>query len=71
MGADEHILDKTPEGKVFVPWPGTIYHYVKATELIRWEDFDFVWQSSDNKYASFGNGIPQEGISVEYPPWLT
>ncbi|KAF5635014.1 flavin-containing protein [Fusarium tjaetaba] len=61
---------KNSKGKVFIPWPGTIPHYIQTTSLVRWEDFDFVWASLDNKYASLGNGVPKEGVAVESPPWL-
>jgi hypothetical protein len=39
-------------GKVFIPWPGTIYHFTKATEFVRWEDFDFVFKDPEQKYSS-------------------
>jgi hypothetical protein len=55
---------------VFLPWPGTIMHYVRTTELIRWEDFDFVWDSK-NKYDSLGNGVTEEGFAPENFPWLS
>lgn len=45
-------------------------HYIKTTELIRWEDFDFVFEDAKQKYASLGNGITEEGIAPEIPPWL-
>ncbi|KAL2202390.1 monooxygenase [Sarocladium strictum] len=61
---------KNSAGKVFVPWPGTIYHFLQATSLVRWEDFDFKWSDPANKYASFGNGITKEGFAFESPPWL-
>jgi hypothetical protein len=44
-------------------------HYVKTTELIRWEDFDFVWDTM-NKYDSLGNGVTAEGFAPENFPWL-
>ena len=56
-------------GKVFIPWPGTILHYLRTTELLRWEDFDFEWEH-ENKYASLGNGVTSEGFAAEHPPWL-
>ncbi|KAK5047677.1 hypothetical protein LTR84_006342 [Exophiala bonariae] len=62
---------KNSKGKVFIPWPGTIAHYVQCTEMIRWEDFDFTWADPSNKYSSFGNGVPLDGIAPECPPWLT
>ncbi|KAF5231962.1 hypothetical protein FANTH_13201 [Fusarium anthophilum] len=62
---------KSPKGKVFIPWPGTMPHYIQTTSLVRWEDFDFVWASLKNKYASLGNGVPKEGVAVESPPWLS
>ncbi|CAP97906.1 Pc22g06180 [Penicillium rubens Wisconsin 54-1255] len=49
---------KNDNGKVIVPWPGTVLHYYAATEIVRWEDFDLVYENPDEKYASFGNGNP-------------
>lgn len=65
------ITDKNSKGKVFIPWPGTIAHYIQCIDTIRWEDFDFVWANAANKYSSFGNGVPIEGVAPEVPPWLT
>ncbi|KAK5271829.1 hypothetical protein LTR96_003657 [Exophiala xenobiotica] len=61
---------KDANGKVFIPWPGTILHYIHATSLVRWEDFDFVFENPHQKYASLGNGVPPEGFAPESPPWL-
>jgi hypothetical protein len=44
-------------------------HHVRTTELIRWEDFDFVWDSR-NKYDLLGNGVTEEGYAPEDFPWL-
>ncbi|KAG4431544.1 hypothetical protein IFR05_012979 [Cadophora sp. M221] len=60
---------KNSKGKVYVPWPGTILHYIQSVETIRWEDFDFCWEKK-NKYASLGNGAPVEGFALSPPPWL-
>lgn len=38
--------------------------------MIRWEDFDFIWSNPNNKYSSFGNGVPVQGVAPEFPPWL-
>lgn len=69
MGIIFHI-DKNSKGRVFVPWPGTVAHYVQTTATIRWEDFDFVWADAENKYASLGNGVLEGGVAVESPPLL-
>ncbi|KAM6535985.1 hypothetical protein FALCPG4_005508 [Fusarium falciforme] len=61
---------KNSKGRVFVPWPGTVAHYVQTTATIRWEDFDFVWADAENKYASLGNGVLEGGVAVESPPLL-
>ncbi|KAK8109564.1 monooxygenase [Apiospora kogelbergensis] len=61
---------KTGTGKVTVPWPGTILHYYKATEVIRWEDFDLRFQDESTKYGSFGNGITCDGFAPKEIPWL-
>ncbi|KAK8002351.1 hypothetical protein PG989_002070 [Apiospora arundinis] len=57
--------------KVIVPWPGTILHHYKATEVIRWEDFDLRFQNESMKYDSFGNGITSEGFAPQEIPWLS
>ncbi|KEF62563.1 uncharacterized protein A1O9_00536 [Exophiala aquamarina CBS 119918] len=62
---------KNSKGKVFIPWPGTIAHYIQCIDTIRWEDFHFVWANPGNKYSSFGNGVPLGGVAPEVPPWLT
>lgn len=55
---------------MIVPWPGTILHYYKATEVIRWEDFDLRFQDESTKYGSFGNGITCDGFAPKEMPWL-
>ena len=65
-----HATDKDTKGKVYVPWPGTVYHYVKTVQLIRWEDFDFVFEDPKQKYTSLGNGVPPEGFAPSVLPWL-
>ncbi|CZR53618.1 related to monooxigenase [Phialocephala subalpina] len=52
---------KNTKGKVFIPWPGTISHFVATTEFIRWEDFEYVWEQG-NKYASLGNVVTKLGL---------
>ena len=64
------LADKNDEGKVYIPWPGTIYHFMRATELIRWEDYDFVFDDPEQKYLSLGNGITKEKFAAEIPPWF-
>ncbi|KAK7990699.1 hypothetical protein PG990_014979 [Apiospora arundinis] len=61
---------KTGKGKVIVPWPGTVLHHYKATEIVRWEDFDLRFQDESMKYGSFGNGITSEGFAYKEIPWL-
>ncbi|KAI2730638.1 hypothetical protein CBS147332_2490 [Penicillium roqueforti] len=62
--------DKNDNGKVVVPWPGTVLHYYAATEIIRWEDFDLVYENPDEKYASFGNGVTVDGFVPDHFPWV-
>ncbi|KAG5918635.1 hypothetical protein E4U53_004077 [Claviceps sorghi] len=57
-------------GKVIVPWPGTMLHYYAATEMVRWEDYDLRFQDETHRYASFGNGITEAGFDPETLPWL-
>ncbi|KAI3129808.1 hypothetical protein CBS147326_6257 [Penicillium roqueforti] len=61
---------KNDNGKVVVPWPGTVLHYYAATEIIRWEDFDLVYENPDEKYASFGNGVTVDGFVPDHFPWV-
>ncbi|KAI4599565.1 hypothetical protein KJ359_002012 [Pestalotiopsis sp. 9143b] len=61
---------KRPNGKVIVPWPGTILHYYAATEFVRWEEYDLVFEEEDQKCASFGNGVTIDGFKPEQVPWL-
>ncbi|KAJ5961998.1 hypothetical protein N7501_006939 [Penicillium viridicatum] len=61
---------KNDNGKVVVPWPGTVLHYYAATEIVRWEDFDLVYENPDEKYASFGNGVTIDGFVPNHFPWL-
>ncbi|KAH7304640.1 monooxygenase [Rhexocercosporidium sp. MPI-PUGE-AT-0058] len=61
---------KNSRGKVIIPWPGTIYHFMKTTEIIRWEDYDFVFQDPEQKYSSLGNGITREKFTADIPPWF-
>lgn len=63
-------IDKTPDGKVIVPWPGTILHYYAATEIVRWEDYDLRFKEDAQKFASFGNGVTLEGFAPKDLPWL-
>lgn len=63
-------IDKTSDGKVIVPWPGTILHYYAATEIMRWEDYDLRFEDELQKYSSFGNGITTEGFTPDALPWL-
>lgn len=53
-----------------VPWPGTVLHYYAATEIIRREDFDLVYENPDEKYASFGNGVTVDGFVPDHFPWV-
>lgn len=62
--------DKLPNGKVIVPWPGTILHYYAATEIVRWEDYDLRFDEDAQKFASFGNGVTVEGFNPTGLPWL-
>lgn len=62
--------DKNDNGKVVVPWPGTVLHYYAATEIVRWEDFDLVYENPDDKYASFGNGVTSDGFVPNNFPWV-
>ncbi|KGO78366.1 hypothetical protein PITC_068290 [Penicillium italicum] len=62
--------DKNDNGKVVVPWPGTVLHYYAATEIVRWEDFDLVYENPDDKYASFGNGVTIDGFVPNHFPWV-
>jgi hypothetical protein len=62
--------DKNDNGKVIVPWPGTVLHYYAATEIVRWEDFDLVYENPDEKYASFGNGVTIDGFVPSRFPWV-
>ncbi|WJG35909.1 uncharacterized protein FOBCDRAFT_140752, partial [Fusarium oxysporum Fo47] len=59
-----------PNGKVIVPWPGTIVHYYAATEIVRWEDYDIRFENDKQKFASYGNGITREGYTPDSIPWL-
>ncbi|OQD87616.1 hypothetical protein PENANT_c005G08573 [Penicillium antarcticum] len=61
---------KNENGKVIVPWPGTVFHYYAATEIIRWEDFDLVYQNARDKYGSFGNGVTAVGFVPDQFPWV-
>ncbi|KAJ5762289.1 uncharacterized protein N7511_005671 [Penicillium nucicola] len=61
---------KNENGKVIVPWPGTVLHYYAATEIIRWEDFDLVYQNAGDNYASFGNGVTAVGFVPDQFPWV-
>ncbi|KAJ6786216.1 hypothetical protein PWT90_11112 [Aphanocladium album] len=61
---------KAESGRVIVPWPGTTLHYYKATDIMRWEDFDLRFKDTSNKYSSFGNGITKEGFAPTTVPWL-
>ncbi|KAF5008035.1 hypothetical protein FDECE_5656 [Fusarium decemcellulare] len=61
---------KLPNGKVIVPWPGTILHYYAATEIVRWEDYDLKFEEDEQKFASFGNGVTLEGFAPTELPWL-
>ncbi|CAG8122926.1 unnamed protein product [Penicillium olsonii] len=60
---------KNRNDKVIVPWPGTVIHYYKATEIVRWEDFDLVYKNPGNKYESFGNGVTADGFVPNQFPW--
>jgi hypothetical protein len=63
-------IDKNANGKVIVPWPGTVLHYYAATEIIRWEDFDLEYEDPADKYASFGNGVTADGFVPDQFPWV-
>lgn len=64
------IIDKNANGKVIVPWPGTVLHYYAATEIIRWEDFELEYEDPADKYASFGNGVTADGFVPDQFPWV-
>lgn len=61
---------KTSNGKVIVPWPGTMLHYYAATKIVRWEDYDIEFEDKKQRFASFGNGITIEGFNPENIPWI-
>ncbi|PYI32725.1 monooxygenase [Aspergillus indologenus CBS 114.80] len=61
---------KNNEGRVVVPWPGTNHHYYAATEIVRWKDFDLCFEDPAQKYASFGNGVTEDGFAPESIPWV-
>jgi hypothetical protein len=62
--------DKNENGKVIVPWPGTVLHYYAATEIVRWEDFKLVHENPDERYGTFGNGVTQDGFVPHQFPWV-
>ena len=64
------LIDKNANGKVIVPWPGTVLHYYAATEIIRWEDFELEYEDPADKYASFGNGVTADGFFPDQFPWV-
>ena len=70
--ADLHLLniDKNANGKVVVPWPGTVLHYYAATTIVRWEDFDLEYANPSDKYSSFGNGVTLDGFCPDNFPWV-
>jgi hypothetical protein len=53
-----------------VPWPGTYLHYSQAVRIVRWEDYDLVFEDPEQKFGSFGNGISSDGIGSDNVPWL-
>ncbi|KAE8150627.1 hypothetical protein BDV25DRAFT_129391 [Aspergillus avenaceus] len=61
---------KNKTGKIIVPWPGTTNQYYAATEVVRWEDFDLVFEDPGQKYRSFGNGVTMEGFAPESVLWV-
>ncbi|PYH91186.1 monooxygenase [Aspergillus ellipticus CBS 707.79] len=61
---------KARDGRVVVPWPGTIRHYYAATEIVRWEDFELVFQDPSHKFQSFGNGVTKDGFLLDKIPWV-
>ncbi|KAB8244966.1 hypothetical protein BDV35DRAFT_394362 [Aspergillus flavus] len=61
---------KNKDGKIIVPWPGTTTHYYAATEIIRWEDFDLMFEDPAQRYMSFGNGVTKDGFKPESIPWV-
>lgn len=63
-------IDKNDNGKIIVPWPGTVLHYYAATEIIRWEDFDLEYENPAERYASFGNGVTADGFVPDQFPWV-
>ncbi|KAJ5380348.1 uncharacterized protein N7496_002776 [Penicillium cataractarum] len=65
-----NFFDKNANGKIIVPWPGTVLHYYAATEIIRWEDFDLEYENPAEKYASFGNGVTADGFVPDRFPWV-
>ncbi|VTT82025.1 unnamed protein product [Fusarium fujikuroi] len=55
QGLKQYNTDKLSNGKVIVPWPGTMLHYYTATKIVRWEDYDMEFEDKKQKFASFGN----------------
>jgi hypothetical protein len=62
--------DKNANGKVMVPWPGTVLHYYAATEIVRWEDFELEYEDATESFSSFGNGVTSDGFVPNQFPWV-
>ena len=38
-------------------WPGSRLHFLRAVELVRWEDYEIVYEEEGNMWAWMGNGF--------------
>lgn len=44
------------DGKVIAIWPGSSVHYYDAIKDVRWEDYNYVYDSN-NRFSYLGNGV--------------
>ncbi|SCV48815.1 uncharacterized protein FFB14_10547 [Fusarium fujikuroi] len=61
-----NFFDKLSNGKVIVPWPGTMLHYYTATKIVRWEDYDMEFEDKKQKFASFGNATSRRLLTTDH-----
>lgn len=44
------------DGKVWGPWPGSSLHFLELMSSPRWEDWEFKYRDTGNRFAYLGRG---------------
>lgn len=57
--------NNTADGRVAAVWPGSTLHFLESLEDPRWEDYEFTYENSRNRFSYMGNGTTVSEVNGE------